>query len=137
MNSLRHSMKSLALLMALVMAAASLPINLANAAMVTTDQVVAEASQANDRVRVMDFMAREDVRQQLEALGIDPDEAAQRALSLSDEEVQQIAGQMDQLPAGQNAVGVIVGAIVLVLLVLLITDLLGLTNVFPFVNAQR
>ena len=130
-------MKSLALLMALVMAAASLPINLANAAMVTTDQVVAEASQANDRVRVMDFMAREDVRQQLEALGIDPDEAAQRALSLSDEEVQQIAGQMDQLPAGQNAVGVIVGAIVLVLLVLLITDLLGLTNVFPFVNAQR
>ncbi len=137
MNSLRHSMKSLALLMALVMAAASLPINLANAAMVTTDQVVEEASQANDRAQVMDFMARQDVRQQLEALGIDPDEAAQRALSLSDEEVQQIAGQMDQLPAGQNAVGVIVGAIVLVLLVLLITDLLGLTNVFPFVNAQR
>ena len=37
MNSLRHCMKSLALLMALVMAAASLPINLANAAMVTTE----------------------------------------------------------------------------------------------------
>ncbi len=137
MNSLRHCMKSLALLMALVMAAASLPINLANAAMVTTDQVVEEASQANDRAQVMDFIAREDVRQQLEALGIDPDEAAQRALSLSDEEVQQIAGQLDQLPAGQNAVGIIVGAILLVLLVLLITDLLGLTDVFPFVNAQR
>ncbi len=137
MNSLRHCMKSLAVLMALVMAATSLPINLANAAMVATDQVVAEASQANDRARVMDFMAREEVRQQLETLGIDPDEAAQRALSLSDAEVQQIAGQLDQLPAGRDAVGVVIAAILIVLLVLLITDLLGLTNVFPFVRAQR
>ena len=123
--------------MALVMAATSLPINLANAAMVTTDQVVAEASQANDRARVMDFMAREEVRQQLETLGIDPHEAAQRAVSLSDAEVQQIAGQLDQLPAGRDAVGVVITAILIVLLVLLITDLLGLTNVFPFVRAQR
>jgi hypothetical protein len=80
---------------------------------------------------------REEVRQQLETLGIDPDEAAQRALSLSDAEVQQIAGQLDQLPAGRDAVGVVITAILIVLLVLLITDLLGLTNVFPFVRAQR
>ncbi len=101
------------------------------------DQVVEEASQANDRAQVIDFMAREDVRQQLEALGIDPDEAAQRAFSLSDEEVQQIAGQLDELPAGQDGVGAVVGAILLILLILLITDLLGLTNVFPFVKSQR
>ncbi len=84
----------------------------------------------------MEFLAREDVRRQFEALGIDADEAAARAGSLSDAEVTQIAGQIDELPAGQNVAGAILGAALLIFLVLLITDLLGLTNVYPFVRAQ-
>jgi hypothetical protein len=67
-------------------------------------------------------------------LGVDPAEAAQRVAGLSDAEVQQIAGHLDQLPAGQSAVGAILGAALLIFLVLLITDLLGLTDVFPFVR---
>ncbi len=137
MMYLRHSMRAIAVGMAIVMLVTSLPINFAQAAMVTTDQVVAQSELAGDRERVVRFMAREDVRQQLKALGIDPDEAAQRANTLSDDEVRQIAGKLDELPAGQSAVGVIVGAILIVFLVLLITDLLGLTDVFPFVKSQR
>ncbi len=137
MLSLRHSMKTIALFMALVMAATSLPINFAQAAMVGTDQAIEQAAAADNRARVMDFMAREDVRQQMIQLGIDPDEAASRATSLSDAEIQQIAGNLDQLPAGQSAIGAIVGAILIVLLVLLITDLVGVTDVFPFVKSQR
>ena len=57
--------------------------------------------------------------------------------ALSDAQVREIAGQLDQLPAGQSAVGIIVGAILLVFLILLVTDLLGLTNVFPFVNHHK
>ena len=49
----------------------------------------------------------------------------------------QIAGQIDELPAGQNAASAILTAALLIFLVLLITDLLGLTNVYPFVRAQR
>ncbi len=137
MLSLRHSMKTIALFMALVMAATSLPINFAQAAMVGTDQAIEQAAAADNRARVMDFMAREDVRQQMIQLGIDPDEAASRATSLSDAEIQQIAGNLDQLPAGQSAIGAVVGAILIVLLVLLITDLVGVTDVFPFVKSQR
>jgi len=137
MKHLRHPMRAIAIGMAIVMLATSLPINFAQAAMVTTDQVVAQSESAGDRERVVRFMAREDVRQQLLTLGIDPDEAAQRTNTLSDDEVRQIAGKLDQLPAGEGAVGVIVGAILIVLLVLLITDLLGLTDVFPFIRAQR
>ncbi|MDH3474695.1 MAG: PA2779 family protein [Rhodospirillales bacterium] len=137
MTTLRHSMKSLALFMALVMAATSLPINLARAAMVGTDKVVEQAAKADDRARVLDFMAREEVRQQLIDLGIDPEEALRRAASLTDAEIRQIAGELDQLPAGQGAVAAVVGAILIIFIVLLITDLLGLTNVFPFVKAQR
>ena len=137
MMYLRHSIRAIAIGMAIVMLVTSLPIHFAHAAMVTTDQVVAQSETAGDRQRVVRFMAREDVRQQLQALGIDPDEAAQRANTLSDDEVRQIAGKLDELPAGQSAVGVIVGAILIVFLVLLITDLLGLTDVFPFVKSQR
>ncbi len=50
----------------------------------------------------MDFMAREDVRQELATLGVDPNEAARRTASLSDDEIRQIAGRLDELPAGQD-----------------------------------
>jgi hypothetical protein len=85
----------------------------------------------------MDFMAREKVRRQMIELGIDPDEAAERAAGLSDGKIQQIAGHLDQLAAGEGGVELVLAAIFLVLLILLITDLLGLTDVFPFVRSQR
>jgi hypothetical protein len=130
-------MRAIAVGMAIVMLITSLPFNFAQAAMVTTDQVVAQSELASDRERVMRFMAREDVRQQLVALGIDPDEAAQRSSALSDDEVRQIAGKLDELPAGEGAVGVLVAAILILLLVLIITDLIGATDVFPFIKSQR
>jgi hypothetical protein len=130
-------MRPIALSMAFVILVTSLPINIASAAMVSTDQLIEQSDMAGDRDRVARFMAREDVREQLSSLGIDPNEAAQRVSSLSDNEVRQIAGKLDQMPAGQGAVGVIVGAILLILLVLLITDLTGVTDVFPFIKAQR
>ncbi len=134
MMQLRQYMRAIAVCMAIVMLMTSLPFNFARAAMVTTDQVVAQAEMDKDRARVMRFMAREDVRQQLQALGIDPDEAARRTESLSDDEIQQIAERMDELPAGQSAIGVLVVIILVLFLVLVITDLSGLTDVFPFIN---
>jgi hypothetical protein len=43
---------------------------------------------------------------------------------------------MDQLPAGGDAVGVLIGASLFVFIVLLITDILGFTDVFPFVKSR-
>ncbi len=82
----------------------------------------------------MDFMLREDVQQQLTTLGVDPEEAARRVASLSDEEIRQIAGRLDELPAGQDGFSAVAGVILIIFLVLLITDLLGLTDIFPFVK---
>ena len=120
-----------------VMFCISGPIGAAHAALITTDQVIGEQSAGDDRARVLDFLSRQDVREQLEAMGVDADEALARTETLSDVEIQQIAGRLDELPAGEGAVGAIVGAIVLIFLVLLLTDLLGLTDVFPFVRSQR
>lgn len=121
-------------LMAAVMVMVSMPIGYAQAGMVTTDQVLDAAVLAETREQVVEFLARDDVREQMELLGVDPDEASLRAASMTDAEVVQIAGQLEQLPAGQDALGAILGAVLLIFIVLLVTDILGLTNIFPFVR---
>ncbi len=121
-------------LMAAVMVMVSLPLGYAQAGMVTTDQVLDAAQLEQTREDLIAFLARDDVRQQLEALGVDPEEASARAANMTDAEVTQLAGQLEQLPAGQDALGAILGAIVLIFVVLLVTDILGLTNIFPFVR---
>jgi len=111
------------------------PMGLAHARMVTTDQVIDRTATAGDREKVETFLLREDVQNQLVAMGIDPAEAKSRVTGLSDLEIQQIAGRIDELPAGEG-VGFVIGVILIVFLVLLITDLLGLTDVFPFVKKK-
>jgi hypothetical protein len=133
--SVKDSKRVVAVAMATLMAFTSMPIGVAKAEMVTTDQVIEQVNPSEDHTRVMDFMLREDVQQQLTTLGVDPEEAARRVASLSDEEIQEIAGRLEELPAGEG-VGAIVGAIVIIFLVLLVTDLLGLTDVFPFVKKK-
>ncbi|MFW6379535.1 MAG: PA2779 family protein [Guyparkeria sp.] len=97
--------------------------------LVTTQQAV-DADQAGaDRERIAELLSRDEVRSQLEAQGVDPAEVEQRVAALSDEEVREMNARLDQMPAGANAV---VGALFTVFIVLLVTDLLGLTDVFPF-----
>lgn len=121
---------------AVVLAMNVIPIGLAQARMVATDQVIERTDPAGDRARVESFLSRNDVQRQLIQLGVNPEEATARVAGLSDAEVQQISGRLDELPAGEGAVGAIVGALVLIFLVLLITDLLGLTDVYPFVKKR-
>ncbi|MEJ1996254.1 MAG: PA2779 family protein [Limibacillus sp.] len=134
MMGLKPLFRNLALPMAMVFAIATLPAPQAAAEMIATDQIVNEELAADSRDKVESFLARDDVRQQLESLGVDPGEAQARVDSLSDQEAMQLAQQIDQMPAGQGAIGAVIGAAVLIFIVLLITDLLGFTSVFGFTN---
>jgi hypothetical protein len=134
MTGLKPLFRNLALPMAMVFAIATLPAPQAAAEMIATDQIVNEELAADSRDKVESFLARDDVRQQLESLGVDPGEAQARVDSLSDQEAMQLAQQIDQMPAGQGAIGAVIGAAVLIFIVLLITDLLGFTSVFGFTN---
>jgi hypothetical protein len=132
-----HRSKGIALAVAAALVVTSFPIGAARAGLVTTEQVVEERTAASDRERLVAVLLRDDVRQQMEALGVDRDEAIARLGSLSDQEIQQIAGRIDDLPAGQSVlVGVLVAAGV-VLIALVITDLLGVTDVFAVINPVR
>jgi hypothetical protein len=104
------------------------------AGMVSTEQVM-QANQASaGRERIKAFLNREDVRAQVRALGVDPEEAQVRVASLSDGEIAQINSRLEGLPAGGGFLGVVVSILVVIVLILLITDLLGYTDVFPFIR---
>lgn len=134
MLGLQRLVRLVAPAIAVAMALTTLPHGFAQAALITTEEVIAGKEVTAERERVVAFLERQEVREQMVALGVDPAEAVARVQALSDDEVRQIAGHLDQLPAGQDAIGAIIGAAVLIFLVLLITDLLGLTDIFPFVR---
>jgi len=109
----------------------------AQAQLIGTYTVIAAQKQADKRERVTAFLSRDDVQQVMVQRGIDAVEAQKRVASLSNSELTKISRAMEQLPAGGDGVGAVIGAAVFIFLVLLITDLLGLTHVFPFVTHRH
>lgn len=130
MEQLRRLTQPVAHLVVLSILALSLHLPAANAAMVGTEAVVSATQAQQDRERLAQTISRADVQQQLVARGVDPAQVQARLESLTDEEVQTLAANMDQLPAGGDALGVLV----FIFLVLLFTDIMGFTNIFPFVK---
>lgn len=96
------------------------------AAMVGTEDILTADSVAQERDYIREMLNRDEVQDQLTSLGVDPAEAQQRVDAMTEEEVQMLAGQLEELPAG----GSVLGLLAFVLIVLLITDLLGVTNVY-------
>lgn len=117
------------LIASLLIACLALPLP-SYAGMLATDAALSGAQ----RDRVMSLLERADVRQRLEAYGVSPADVQARVASLSDQEVARLQGDIDELPAGGAD---LIGAIVLVFIVLLITDILGYTKVFPFTRSSR
>jgi hypothetical protein len=125
-------MKGTAAMLIVSCTSLSIPMQ-ASAAVIPTDAVIAQATAmdlSRQRTELTTFLARNDVQVQLVSLGVDHNQAAARVAALSDDEVQQLYGKMQTLPAG----GDILGTLVFIFLVLLVTDLLGLTSVFPFTH---
>lgn len=133
MEKLRRLTKPVAHLVVLGMLALSLHLPTANAAMVGTEAVVNAAQAQQSRERVLSTLNRDDVKAELMARGVDPAQVQARLDSLTDEEVQTLAANMDQLPAGGDALGLLV----FIFVVLLITDILGFTNIYPFVKHPK
>ena len=95
------------------------PYQIATAGMIGTDQVATTQSAQGDRATVASFLARGDVQQQLQSLGIDPKTAGDRVAALSDQEAKQLAGRINSLPAGASdagdvALGILIIAVIVV-----------------------
>ena len=99
------------------------------AAMVATENALAGAQHA----QVQRLLERADVQARLEAYGVNAADVKARVAAMNDDEAAALAARIDSLPAG----GDLIGAVVLVFLVLLLTDILGFTKIFPFTRPVR
>ena len=98
----------------------------AQAELLTTLQAVEASTRAQDMVAVNAALAREEVRAQFEALGVESAQIEARVAALTDAELRTLAGQMADMPAGADALAVIG----IVFLVLLILEAVGVIDVF-------
>jgi hypothetical protein len=106
----------------------------AQASMISTEQVVSAAASAQNRAKVIATFERADLQTELQRMGINATDARARVDAMTDAEAASIAKQIDALPAGGDG---IIGTLVFIFVLLLVTDILGLTKVFPFTRSIR
>lgn len=127
--------RRIALMLVMVLSFQVLVVPVAGAAMIATETMVGTGSATESRARLSTLLAREDVAGALKAHGVSSEEALLRVKSLTDQEVVKLSQTIDALPAAGDFGGLI-GALVFVFLVLLFTDIVGLTDVYPFVKKR-
>jgi hypothetical protein len=136
MNTVRRSVRRqgrLALLVSVALAGASL-LPVAQAGIIGAEAVAAEAVRADSpHGRLLAVLDRAEVVQAMTARGVDPAQARVRVAALSDDQALALAAELDTAPAGAS----IVETVVFIFLVLLVTDILGFTKVYPFTRAIR
>lgn len=135
MSVVRNLNRFIVLLIASVFLLSTLSASAAQAAMIGTDVFAGSEQVESQRQSILDMLDREQVREQLVTWGVDPVNAEQRVGSMTASEVQVMHDRMQQMPAGAGG-GSVVSAFLIVFLVLLITDILGYTNVFPFTTSH-
>ncbi len=91
----------------------------AHAEMIETDQLLAPSADAQ-RAQVDAFLVRQDVQRELEAFGVSPADAADRAASLTEAELQVVANRIDTLPAGANTGISTLGLILIIVLIVVL-----------------
>ena len=125
--------KSVAIVLSAQLVLATQAVTMAQAEMLGTDSAISKYSALGDRAVLLDTLQKQEIRDQIVALGVDPAEAEARLAALSDAEIATILTQMEQDNAGAD----IVGTLFTVFIILLVTDLLCFTNLFSFTRCIR
>ena len=102
----------------------------AHAAMVGNYTVNQQQDRATMKAQVMQLMDHQAAAQALEKNGVTKEQVSERLDRLSHQELQQLAQKSEELPAGQGVLGIVLA----IILILVILDLLGATDVFPVID---
>lgn len=130
-------MKVFSIFIAFVFVLVSSQSVMAKPALIPTIEIVEESSLSLEKDKIVRFLEQKHVQEELIKRGIAPHEAITRVASLSRSEVKLLASEIENAPAGGDGIGTLVGAAVFIFVVLLITDILGLTKVFSFTRSVR
>lgn len=104
------------------------------AAMVGTGEIVNPEQYSLARDELQQFLDQEAAQQQLQAWGVNPDLVKERINSLTDSELARINREIDTLNAGGTS---ILGVLLIIFIVFVITDVIGATNIFPFIHPVK
>ena len=137
MKSVRRVLKPVSIFLAIFVLLISGPFQSAYAAMIGTESLLDSGKGQQARAYLKSLLAREDVQAALVARGLDPQEARSRIDGLSDAEAVSAADRFEKLPEGGGVLETILIISFLVFLILLITDIAGYTDIFPFVHPMR
>lgn len=118
MKRFRLNPTPICVLLAVLMVYSAVSVQPVLAGLISTRAYLENAD--SDRDRVVQFLAKDEVRRAFVSQGVDPQEAVDRVQHLSDEEIHFLAQQIDQLPAGGDGFGFVIAVLLIVLLVLLI-----------------
>lgn len=102
------------------------------AGVVSSEQVIANQQHHYHKQQVLSFLDTAEVQQKLVQLGVSQQDAAQRIANMTDAELAALNNQLHEMPAGG-----VVDTIVTVLVVIAVLDLLGVTDVYPFIRPIR
>ncbi len=102
----------------------------AAAGIVGTADAIAAVQQQDHLATVRDALARDDVHARMVALGVDPTEVEGRLAALSETELATLATNLEQAPAGGDALAVI-GVVFVVLLILEFTGVIDIFKKAP------
>lgn len=125
----QRSFSYMTLLMIGVIFSLQLPMA-AQAAMVSTSEVVPSITLTMDRASLVKKFQEEQLQNQMIELGVEPAVVISRVENMTDAEVNTLNEKIQDMPAGEG----ILGLIVLIFVVFIITDALGATDVFNFVD---
>ena len=128
MNLLR---RSTAILLSILLAL--MPLLPAQAVMIGNEQIVSQSQSQQTRDGLQKLFEQETARQQMQAWGVNPNQIKSRIDSMTDSELTRINQQVNDLQAG----GDVLGILLVIFLVFVITDIIGATDVFPFINPAR
>ncbi|WP_434928577.1 PA2779 family protein [Shewanella sp. HL-SH8] len=101
------------------------------AGVISSEQVIVQQQSIYNKQQVIEMLNNVEVQDKLVALGVSIEDAEIRIASMTDQELNQLNTQMNDMPA---AAGGIVGVVVTVLVVLVVLDLVGVTDVFSFIR---
>ena len=109
---------------------ALMPLLPAQAAMIGNEQIINQNQSQQTRDDLQQLLEQETAQQQLQAWGVDPEQISSRINSLTDAELARINRQVNELRAG----GDILGILLVIFIVFVITDVIGATDIFPFIH---
>jgi hypothetical protein len=113
---------------------AIMPILPAQAAMVGTGEILSPAQNVPVDDRLQRILDRDETRQQLQEWGVSADWVETRLGSLTDAELARVHKEIDSLEAGGSN---ILGILLVIFIVFVITDVIGATDIFPFIHPVK